>query len=364
MNDDSGVQFVAARPRKVRLIPFRSLQEAGHPLCQYQRDQRLLTIIMKLQRNHRQMSRTSHSPGRRFFPQNGEPSSSRAPTNRLPPMRYAGDGLDMRRPVVSASPQTDEVIDLTNEPDSPPQERDRSTRATSRRPRQPRFGRDIMADVVDLEDEPDNTIDLDSPSSPEVQFVGASVRPQLPRPSPPQPRGFDFGSGLVRFLRLDNPRVQHFPGRGLFSRDPGWRTRGPHPPPQDVETFWIGDRSGGAVDLTINLDMDGPLAMDYQIQGFSPDRGSRPTYKPPSPPPEGFTRNLGEDEIVCCPNCDAELGTGDEIQQQIWVVKQCGHVRMPIMRLLLIGSNIYSRFIAGSVPPIGPNRTLRRHRSL
>ena len=221
-----------------------------------------------------------------------------------------------------------------------------------------------MADVVDLEDEPDNTIDLDSRSSPEVQFVGASVRPQLPRPSPPRPRGFDFGSGLVRFLRLDDPRVQHLSGRGLFSRDPGWRTRGPRRPPQDVETFWIGERSGGAVDLTINLDMDGPLSMDYQIQGFSPDRGSRPTYKPPSPPPEGFTRKLGEYEVVCCPNCDVELGTGDEIQQQIWVVKQCGHVRIPMMPLVLTSSNINSRFIAGSVPPIDPNRTLRRHRSL
>ncbi|KAE8380889.1 hypothetical protein BDV26DRAFT_289976 [Aspergillus bertholletiae] len=273
------------------------------------------------------MSRTSQSPSRHFLSQNGEPSSSRAAPNWLPPMRYAGDGLDLRRPVVSASPQTDEVIDLTNEPDSPPQQQDTSGRATPRRPRQPRFGRDIMADVVDLEDEPNNTIDLDSPSSPEVQFVGANVRPQLPRPLPSQPRRLDFGAGLVRFLRLDDPRVQDFPGRGLFSRDLGWRSRGSlRRPPDEVETFWLGDGQGGAVDLTINLDMDGPLAMDYQIQRISPDRGSRPAYKPPSPPPEGFTRNLGEDEAVCCPNCDAELGTGDEIQQQIWVVKQCGHV--------------------------------------
>ncbi|KAE8386710.1 hypothetical protein BDV23DRAFT_162690 [Aspergillus alliaceus] len=275
------------------------------------------------------MSRSSHSPSRRFF-QRGEPSSSRAPSqhHRLPPMRYAGDGFDFRRPMVSASHQTDEVIDLTNEPDSPPQQRRADPQLTPRRPRQPRFGRDIIADVVDLEAEPDNTIHLDSPSSPEVQFVGASVRPQPPRPPPPQPRDFDFGAGLLRYLRLGEPRSRDFPSGGLFSRDLSWRTRGSiRRMPQDVESFWIGDRPGGAIDLTINLDMDGPLAMDYGYSGFPPEpERSQPAYKPPSPPPEGFTRTVGEDDVVCCPNCDSELGSGDEVQQQIWVVKQCGHV--------------------------------------
>ncbi|KAE8356715.1 hypothetical protein BDV28DRAFT_144839 [Aspergillus coremiiformis] len=243
-------------------------------------------------------------------------------------MRYAGDSFDFRRPLVSASPQTDEVIDLTNEPDSPPRQQDASAGTTPRRPRQPRFGRNIMADVVDLDEGSGNTIHLDSPSSPEVQFVGASVRPQPLRPPPAQQhRDFDFSAGFLRYLGLSEPRTGEFPSGGLFSRDLTWRTRSSmRRMPPNVETFWIGDRPGGAIDLTINLDMDGPLGMDYQIQRLTPDRGSQSTYKPPSPPPEGFTRTVGDDDVVCCPNCDAELGTGDEVKQQIWVVKQCGHV--------------------------------------
>ncbi|KAF7588981.1 hypothetical protein BBP40_004948 [Aspergillus hancockii] len=320
MNQDPGVQFVAARPRK---------------------------------RNHQQMSQSSQSPSRRSFPRNGEPSSSRAPPTQhppLPPMRYPGDGFDFRRPVASASPQTEEVIDLTNEPDSPPQQN--TTRATQRRPRQPRFGREIMADVVDLEEEPDNTIQLDPSSSPEVQFVGASVRPILPRPTLPPPpplrdRGF-MGSSLLQMLRFGGSRGRALSDEELLSRGLAWGYRGGHRHHlEDVETFWIGDGPGGAIDLTINLDMDGPVPLDYEYPGRTPDRGSRQTYKPPTPPPEGFTRSLGEDDVVCCPNCDAELGTGDETQQQIWVVKQCGHVRISMKTLVLVGSNFASQVYCG-----------------
>jgi hypothetical protein len=258
-------------------------------------------------------------------------------------MRYPGDGFDFRRPMTSVSPQTEEVIDLTNDPDSPPQQNSTSAGTTQRRPRQPRFGREIMADVVDLEDEPDNTFQLDPPSSPEVQFVGANVRPRLPRPTLPPPsirdRGF-MGSGLLQMLRLGGSRGRALSDEELLSRGLAWGYRNGHRHHlEDVETFWIGNGPGGAIDLTINLDMDGSVPVDYEFQGITPDRGSRPTYKPPSPPPEGFTRKMGEDDVVCCPNCDAELGTGDEMQQQIWVVKQCGHVRITMNVIVLVSSN-------------------------
>ncbi|KAI5305816.1 hypothetical protein KEM55_008833 [Ascosphaera atra] len=59
-----------------------------------------------------------------------------------------------------------------------------------------------------------------------------------------------------------------------------------------------------------------------------PPRLRTPVYVPPEAAPEGFTRTVRESEVVVCPNCGHELGTDaeDEVQKQIWVVKQCGHV--------------------------------------
>lgn len=75
--------------------------------------------------------------------------------------------------------------------------------------------------------------------------------------------------------------------------------------------------------------------LNYEAQGFEligavrsspPPRPSSP-YKAPRAPATEFTRKVEEDEIVVCPHCGDELGTGcDDLKQQIWVVKQCGHV--------------------------------------
>lgn len=52
-----------------------------------------------------------------------------------------------------------------------------------------------------------------------------------------------------------------------------------------------------------------------------------PTYEPPSPPRKGFSRSPMEDEVAVCPQCNDELGIGeDETKRQVWVVKACGHV--------------------------------------
>ena len=75
--------------------------------------------------------------------------------------------------------------------------------------------------------------------------------------------------------------------------------------------------------------------LNYEAQGFeligaapsSPPPRSTSPYKPPRAANPGYTRKVEEDEIVVCPHCGDELGTGDdELKQQIWVVKQCGHV--------------------------------------
>lgn len=76
-----------------------------------------------------------------------------------------------------------------------------------------------------------------------------------------------------------------------------------------------------------------PDMMAYDAPAF--DLGLRggnqpetPKYSPPPEVPEGFTRNPAEDEVVVCPNCGDELAMGDsEVKQQVWVIKQCGHVR-------------------------------------
>ncbi|KAK0362040.1 hypothetical protein LTR91_006899 [Friedmanniomyces endolithicus] len=74
-----------------------------------------------------------------------------------------------------------------------------------------------------------------------------------------------------------------------------------------------------------------PGAMRYDDVGFNlglvgGNRPQSPKYEPPSAPGEGFTRNPGEDEIVVCPNCGDELAIcGDEMKQEVWVVKGCGH---------------------------------------
>ncbi|EXJ78852.1 hypothetical protein A1O1_09254 [Capronia coronata CBS 617.96] len=50
-------------------------------------------------------------------------------------------------------------------------------------------------------------------------------------------------------------------------------------------------------------------------------------YKAPPAPKEGFIRTFAEDDVVLCPMCGDELATGKgDTKQQVWVVKQCGHV--------------------------------------
>lgn len=83
------------------------------------------------------------------------------------------------------------------------------------------------------------------------------------------------------------------------------------------------------------LDTFPPPRLNYEAQGFeligttrssSPPRATSP-YKAPKASAPGYTRKIEEDDIVVCPHCGDELGMGDnDLKQQIWVVKQCGHV--------------------------------------
>ncbi|PLN76714.1 hypothetical protein BDW42DRAFT_15200 [Aspergillus taichungensis] len=253
----------------------------------------------------------------------GPSNARRSPNPHPSPARlhYPGDGLDFRRPAVLDSSPGDGVIDLTDEPDSPPQ---------TRRPRPPGLGQERRVDVVDLdaeeEEEPEVTVasPVDPPSSPEVQFMGASVRPRRPPPpsTPPPPRSLGVSNSLLRMLGFHSSRL---PGRAredIFTQVIARRAREfarHRPPPPLDDVLWMGgDPADGAVDLTVNLDVN-----PRDLERHPPPARA---YKPPSPVPEGFTRTVGDEDVVCCPNCDAELGVGSEIKSQIWVVKQCGHV--------------------------------------
>lgn len=304
-------------------------------------------------------SRSQHQSRWRSDP---EPSSSQglnSPHSRptLPPMRYPGDGYDFRRPIMSDPPQREDVIDLTNEPDSLEEQRRPQNSDSRTTPRLPRFGRNIMAEVVDLE-EPEDIIRIDTPSSPEVQFVRATVRQPEPVPAPPpRNRGF-IGANLWDLIRLQREMApRHLISREeSFRQEIAWRARDLHRrPPDEVDMFLLG-AAEEAIDLEDAMDLaivgDRPLRAEYPTYGLTSGRGSRQSsYKAPSPPSEGFTRSAGEDDLVVCPNCDEELGIGDETKQQIWVAKPCGHVRATLLHD--VGALLtFSRYTVANVPGI------------
>ncbi|KAL1996207.1 hypothetical protein VTN49DRAFT_259 [Thermomyces lanuginosus] len=299
-----------------------------------------ITGIRSRKRPRTDMSNSSfrRSPGARY----GEPSSSSSAAQRsgrprnLPggrQQRFEGDGFDFRRPVMSNnSPRREEVIDLTNEPDSPPQQsrgQQPSLPGRGRRAhRPPRFGRNIMADVVDLvEDNNDNEVEEvrpEAPDSPEVQFMGATVRPQ-----PAASRRSMSPSTLLQFLR-EPFFSEDFMTREVFRDEIGLRARHVISLPRMNYGDWLSEPEPGPnLDLTVEVPF-----FDYRnlttINDTVPlPRGNttlRTSYKPPTPPPEGFTRTVRPDDVVVCPNCDHELGSGEGEEQQIWVAKPCGHV--------------------------------------
>ncbi|KAJ6144947.1 hypothetical protein N7470_008842, partial [Penicillium chermesinum] len=244
------------------------------------------------------------------------------PYHLLATPRMAGDGLDYRRPMNTTSQGASEldIIDLTNEPESPPQVRRQQGASNSSRAGLPRFERNILNDapqeIVNLDDDEADDDHGEGPSSPDVLFVGESTRPR-----PPRRRWFPLNNIFANIPSLAQPASNPTGARGLLPPT-SWIG---NPPlsgrSQDFDTLIIGDP----------LDFD----LDYELPSFSMGPSSRPaprerdTYKAPAPPSPGFTRTIAELEegVAVCPHCDRELGTGDGKQQEIWVAKPCGHVR-------------------------------------
>ena len=149
---------------------------------------------------------------------------------RLPPFHYPGDGLDFRRPVMSASSTAREstpngrsnpvVIDLTDEDgaqESQGSERpsrlaarsDRAVTGSSRAQRLPRWGRDLIdSPSSDDEDEEQDTSQLPGarylalPGTRRPQF--SSLRRPPPEPSPPPDMDNDIE--VLTSYRIPRPR--------------------------------------------------------------------------------------------------------------------------------------------------------------
>ena len=315
------------------------------------------------------MSSDSHDTSRQWQG-NGEPSarstSTQFTSRTLPPLpsdnprpaprlRLPGDGFDFRRPIMS-QPQPahppNEVIDLTAEPDTPPDEdpprrytRRPSPAAHSRRP--PRFGREIM-DVIDLEAE-DSDVPPRPPAvrlseSPEIQFVASRPRsPELDQQRGagntlrvldrqlPAPAGNTGVRTQVHGAHLANMfhRAGQTEGVALIRREFNRR----RPILLDPVLRFLG---GAPIEEGQGMPLPSvPDMMDYEATGFTfgrEERSPSPTiFKAPSPVPEGFTRSPREEDVLVCPNCDHELGTGDGLKKQVFIAKKCGHVSGTIL---------------------------------
>jgi hypothetical protein len=155
---------------------------------------------------------------------------------------------------------------------------------------------------------------------------------------PPVPRGgglaqyfVNYGAGVgttaARFL-VDAGLISGRPNGGFSNRAP---RRPIHP---GVEAAMRNRLHGFEIP---NLDF-GMAAFDlgYGVEAEERTEREESVVQAPEAAPEGFTRNPVEEDVLICPNCDAELSVGDnEVKRQVWLVKGCGHVSLHFTFLFL-----------------------------
>ena len=88
------------------------------------------------------------------------------------------------------------------------------------------------------------------------------------------------------------------------------------------------------------------IAMDYGAPAFviedpGTDEPAVEDYKPPTAARQGFTKDIEEDgDVLVCCACEDELAAADdEVKQQVWVVKKCGHVSIPESPLMMVNTD-------------------------
>ncbi|KAK2041226.1 hypothetical protein LZ31DRAFT_472891 [Colletotrichum somersetense] len=226
-----------------------------------------------------------------------------------------------------------DVIDLTNEPDSPVQTHAARPAANPRRQSSqgrnpPSFARSDSsilagnAPVIDLTD--------DSPDVPRRHV------PVLPPPGPRhrernrQSGPFGLYNSTAAFSGIAaNIRRHLYPFR-LF---PG--------PEDDVQILGIlhNSRMNQGADLNNPL---GNIQLQYEHGAFDRAESPKPIHQPPPPAKSGFTRDTGSDLVVICPACNEELAYDPDVptseshptrkgkrqrsEHHFWALKGCGHV--------------------------------------
>ena len=238
------------------------------------------------------------------------------------------------------SQSTQQVIDLTEDRSSPvaaqnvpPTFTHSEGSRSAQRP--PRFDRDIIS----IDDQDDEAVELRE-NSPEIQFLTSRPRSRslsttrLPRHQSVFRQRRHTPAARSPMLR---PQISlRITGTPLDTH--GQQSAGFSPPHfaarvnththrmhEDELVEWE-NLSGGNIEV--------PGHLDYLAAAFDLAQPARrqpppqlPTYNPPAPAQDGFTRSPKEEDVLVCPNCDDELGLGDdETKRQVWVVKACGHV--------------------------------------
>jgi hypothetical protein len=274
------------------------------------------------------------------------------------PRRFAGDGLDYRRPVSSTTrrPSQAAIIDLTDD--------DPATPASNTRPAVEGWQRSYGAqrlprserEIIHLDDD-DDVQQLQPPSgpseSPDVQFISSRTRDR-DRPNPSASHNNTSTTDDVQFVRSNTRPTTpgHWTAMTLAWELADGRNqlahlrhhlermtnmRAPLVPPRAVNVGRRG-RGNGAPPSIVGVGALPPRGMDYGTVGFEVATGAPapaaapPTYSAPPPAPEGFTRSPTDEGPLICPNCDNELCVGEsELQRQVWIIKSCGHVRAPLL---------------------------------
>ena len=239
------------------------------------------------------------------------------------------------------SQSTQQVIDLTEDGSSPVTAQiipSTFTHSEGQRgaQRPPRFDRNIIS----IDDQEEEAVDLRE-ESPEIQFLTSRPRSRSlsitrharQHSTLRQRRHTPAARSPVRRPPQVSLRITGTPLEAHGHQNAGWlfhpfaaRLNADTPRTHEDESIEWENLSGGNFEL--------PAHLDYLAPAFNLEQPTRrqtqprlPTYEPPAPAQEGFTRTPNEDDVLVCPNCDDELGLGDdEVKRQVWVVKACGHV--------------------------------------
>ncbi|KAF9878076.1 cell cycle control protein [Colletotrichum karsti] len=229
-----------------------------------------------------------------------------------------------------------DVIDLTNEPDSPVQSHAPRPIANPRRQNPqgrnpPSFARSdssILAGnppVIDLTDD-----------SPEVPRRLRPERPALHHPPMPppyrnrerrEPSGFMLRNTASAFSGLAAGLRRHLYPLHLF------------PPEEDAQLLDILHTRIQPGDLNNPL---GNIQLQYENGAFDRPDSPKPVHQPPPPARSGYTRDTGSDLVVVCPACNEELAYDPDVptnesqptrkgkrqrsENHFWALKACGHV--------------------------------------